>query len=341
MMCNFMCPCLFSADNATRKNIRKKNTAISTSSYIFLCLQAPLVCLVVIKLRSVRGTARYPALDASHGCSSADAALGQEPSRRMGMWSKWLSDVICICAYCASECFRNPNNIKWHKPLSWIGPDSGYVLIPQSVASINSIITSARIRKKWYSIMQGRLKSHCKGPSSKRRWPVWLCNGKFYVHWVHKCQDTRQVMASRIHPLWGIQHQQLLDKVSPQLQPQPQPHSAAWQQFAQIKIESYAEWGTHRNTHTDYRRICSMYKNECTIVLTVFQSLHVWRCLLIIIRMAAMILCNFCNSYAITLAAKSRLWGNAILQPIPLHLCATDVFASASSGIPEQINERK
>jgi hypothetical protein len=26
----------------------------------------------------VRGTARYPALDASHGCSSADAALGQE-----------------------------------------------------------------------------------------------------------------------------------------------------------------------------------------------------------------------------------------------------------------------
>ena len=97
--------------------------------------------------------------------------------------------------------------------------------------------------------------------------------------------------------------------------------------------------GTHRNTHTDYRRICSMYKNKCTIVLTVFQSLHVWRCLLIIIRMAAMILCNFCNSYAITLAAKSRLWGNAISQPIPLHLCATDVFTSAISGVPEQIGQ--
>ena len=114
----FMCPCLFSADNATRKNIRKKKHLFLhrlTFSYIFLCLQAPLVCLVVIKLRSVRGIARYPALDASHGCSSADAALGQEPLRRMGMWSKWLSDVICICAYCASECFRNHQKSKQHK----------------------------------------------------------------------------------------------------------------------------------------------------------------------------------------------------------------------------------
>ena len=49
-----------------------------------------------------------------------------------------------------------------------------------------------------------------------------------------------------------------------------------------------------------------------------------------IIRMAAMIPYNFCNAYAITLA-KSRLWGNAILQPVPLHLCATDVFTSAES----------
>ena len=39
---------------------------------------------------------------------------------------------------------------------------------------------------------------------------------------------------------------------------------------------------------------------------------------------------NFCNAYAITLA-KSRLWGNAILQPVPLHLCATDVFTSAEN----------
>ena len=94
--------------------------------------------------------------------------------------------------------------------------------------------------------------------------------------------------------------------------------------------------GTHRNTHTDYRRICSMYKNKCTIVLTAFQSLHVWRCLLIIIRMAAMILCNFCSSYAITLAAKSRPCRNAIWQPSPLHLCANDVFASAISSVPEK-----
>jgi hypothetical protein len=48
---------LFSADNASRKNTSgQKNTRLFlhrlTSSYIFLCLQAPLVCLVVITSNS-------------------------------------------------------------------------------------------------------------------------------------------------------------------------------------------------------------------------------------------------------------------------------------------------
>ena len=162
----------------------------------------------------------------------------------MWMWSKWLSrlsDVICICA---SEYFRNPN-IKLHNPLILMNM-SGYVLIPQPLASINSTITSARISKKrgnGGTVSCNIMQDHARETQiSLRGSPLSPVSS----------MSSLTAMASRIHPLWGIQHQQLLDKVSPQqlrIQPHGSRMAAAWQQFAQIKIERYAEWGTH-GTHT-------------------------------------------------------------------------------------------
>ena len=113
--------------------------------------------------------------------------------------------------------------------------------------------------------MQGRLKSHCKGPSRND-----------YVHWVH-CQDWRQVMASH-----GKSHPSVVRDPAPtasgqSLSSAAAAHSAAFSRMAAVctnqdwKICGMRNtWNAHiltiyiYNYIYVYRRICSMYKNEFT-----------------------------------------------------------------------------